>query len=504
MARRKAKNPTKAKKRNRPGKSSTAAGGRAVPWATRFDTALRLEKTGDLETAHSPPGSWEETRGRDDAASQQTDRERWSELANFDSSWDMRAALAARFLPAGAHVIDIGCGTMALERELQPGSRYTPADLYKRDDRTLVCDLNAGEFPDVGLATHIAMLGVLEYLTNLPATLAWARAKNRPVVLSYCPVDRTDGFDRPAHGWMNAYSTSDLEQLFEESGFVIRAQSDDVSFNTVYRLEPADDESAAILPKSRVLVLSYSNVSNFGDRLGQHLVSGILPPGAVVEYGNFRPWTIPHGPFDLVILGIGNSLFRPIMSDELEALIRDAPRAIGIFGTQYRTVMPKDRLDRLVDHLDRWYARYEEDVLLYGGGKAHVTHLGDWLIDLFPMTKWQLDRSLRIERDIMTKDLSLDRVIQRIQRYRTVHSERLHPLLCALTSAEQVSYVEQREVPEFGDSGKFRSMLMDVFGRTFPEQSPIPVDHAAVASYKAKVRENIRRLSDDIVTLLAR
>ena len=47
-------------------------------------------------------------------------------------------------------------------------------------------------------------------------------------------------------------------------------------------------------------------------------------------------------------------------------------------------------------------------------------------------------------------------------------------------------------------------MLMDVFGRTFPEQSPIPVDHAAVASYKAKVRENIRRLSDDIVTLLAR
>ena len=265
--------------------------------------------------------------------------------------------------------------------------------------------------------------------------------------------------------------------------------------------QPDPGSPAAIPPEPRVLVLSYSN---FGDRLGLHLVAGVVPPGAVVEYGYFHPWTVPAGPFDLVILGIGNSLFKPTLTDKLEAVVRDAPRAIGIFGTQYRSVLPEDRLHRLIDHLDRWYARNEEDIRLYGGGRDHVSHLGDWLVDLFPMAMWQLDRPLRIERDIMTKEVSLDRLIQRIQQYRTVHSARLHPLLCALTSAEQVSYVEQREVAEFGESGKFGSMLIDIFARSFPEDTPFPVDRAAVAAYKAKVRENISGMRDDIVALLAR
>ena len=68
------------------------------------------------------------------------------------------------------------------------------------------------------------------------------------------------------------------------------------------------------------------------------------------------------------------------------------------------------------------------------------------------------------------QELPLDRVIQQIQKHKLVISERLHPLLCALTSAERVAYQEQRESGSgTAVSGKFRTMLIDVFGRTFPE-----------------------------------
>ncbi|MDP2483476.1 MAG: hypothetical protein Q8W45_09355, partial [Candidatus Palauibacterales bacterium] len=41
-------------------------------------------------------------------------------------------------------------------------------------------------------------------------------------------------------------------------------------------------------------------------------------------------------------------------------------------------------LERLIERLDTWFARYQDDVLMYGRGRNNVEHLGDWLIDLFP------------------------------------------------------------------------------------------------------------------------
>src|SRR6185295_5706536 len=101
-----------------------------------------------------------------------------------------------------------------------------------------------------------------------------------------------------------------------------------------------------------------------------------------------------------------------------------------------------------------------------------------------------LDQQLHIRGGIL-KDLPLDRTIQHIQRHKRVFSERLHPLLCALASAEEVAYVEQRETADRSlASGKFRSMLIDVFGQVLPESVAWRVDRDRVASYKANVRCN--------------
>src|SRR5262249_11209127 len=62
-----------------------------------------------------------------------SDRTRWADPGQLEAAWEPRAKLAARFVPAGARVLDIGCGAMALERHLPAGCSYQPCDLVARD-----------------------------------------------------------------------------------------------------------------------------------------------------------------------------------------------------------------------------------------------------------------------------------------------------------------------------------------------------------------------------------
>lgn len=245
----------------------------------------------------------------------------------------------------------------------------------------------------------------------------------------------------------------------------------------------------------RVLVISYNNVGNFGDRLGYHLINSVLPPQAEVYFANFKPWNVPSYSFDLLILGIGNSIFAPLMKSELFKIVtsKKIKFKIGIFGTQYRKEIKEDSMQYLISSLNLWLARYKEDMELYGHNLNNSIHFGDWLIDAFPITMASLPGVLEIKKEIW-QDLPLDRVIQEIQRYQKVFSIRLHPLLCALTSAKFVAYREQRETGTGEISGKFRSMFLDIFEREFPENQFFPVDKSKVITYKTYVRNNVEKL----------
>ena len=109
---------------------------------------------------------------------------------------------------------------------------------------------------------------------------------------------------------------------------------------------------------------------------------------------------------------------------------------------------------------------------------------------------------MTIDEDIL-KELPLDRTIQTIQRHKNVFSTRLHPLLCALTSAELVAFTEQpdSEMPGMV-SGKFRSMLIDIFGRTFSEKNFFLVDRDAVTGYKTRVHDNVGKVGAQIGAML--
>ena len=80
-----------------------------------------------------------------------------------------------------------------------------------------------------------------------------------------------------------------------------------------------------------------------------------------------------------------------------------------------------------------------------------------------------------------------------------MHSARLAPLLCALTSAELASYEEAASPQHAGHRvRRFRSMLIDIFGRSYPEKEFFMVDREAVRRYKARVHRNVAQVGERI------
>jgi hypothetical protein len=264
------------------------------------------------------------------------------------------------------------------------------------------------------------------------------------------------------------------------------------------------------LPRRRVIVVSHSNHRNFGDRLGYHVVNEVIPADCAVVHHHFRPFTArPNENCDLLIVGTGHSLFQPFLTDDLMRLVEKAPRVVGIFGTQFRDAIDRNRLDVILDKADAWFARHAIDLELFAGERTNGMLLGDWLISTFPMAEWTNPKRLvlgRIGHKVggVWFHRPLDRIIQRIQSYREVFSPRVHPLLCALTSAERVAYSEQRSRDGSGMiTGKFGSMLQDIFGRVYPENEFFDVDREAVAAYKLKVQQGMRVVRERLAEILA-
>lgn len=401
---------------------------------------------------------------------------------------DPRAELAAQFIAAGARVLDLS-GAKALKPMLPNGCSYQ------------ACDIDA-EFPTKAAAKSdiVVMLGVLEQVVDLESLFTHLRFCKRDVVLSYGPTNLSEGHDRAALGFANHLSFYDLALLFDRYGFRIECTAPVDGGQVLMRLTPAE-RLRPVTPCS-VAVVSSNDDNNFGDRLGYHMINSLLPGEAEVHHLTFRTLHEARDKYDLVVLGIGNSLFQPLLGDDVLDIVGRAKASIGIFGTQYRELIPRPAIDRLLDRLDTWFARTQDDVLMYGRGRKNVVHLGDWLIDQFPMSKATDDAPLEIGPETGAV-LPLDHTIQIIQRHKQVYSARLHPLLCALTSAELAAYTEQSsEQISNINSGKFRSMLIDIFGRTYPEKQFFMVDRDAVTRYKARVHRNVAKVGERIDAIL--
>jgi hypothetical protein len=313
------------------------------------------------------------------------------------------------------------------------------------------------------------------------------------------------------HDWSSVFEeiAQEVAKLLEIDAREIPAGTSDAEGDAKFQSAPSLTPHVGTGHDPRVGVLSFIHTGNFGDRLGYHLLNATLPVNTVVSHGwfsvkdGYKPVGLDPANLDLLILGMGNSLFRECLTPELLELVGGVRSAIGIFGIQYAERIVPSRLHQLLDTLDWWFARYESDISRYGAGRDEVIHLGDWLIDACPVSTGAEEESTLVIDEKVLLNLPLDRTIQQIQRHKRVFSTRVHPLLASLPSADEVAYREQYDFGPTIPSGKFEAMLSDVFGRSYPPEDFFTVDRSAVLRYKARVRENIDDLRLRLATILS-
>lgn len=171
--------------------------------------------------AFRPPPLPNEERARQTEVlmrEKRTDVARWAQPENLATQWDARAEMAARLIPPGQRVLDVGAGAMALKALLPEDCRYTPADVVSRCEGCLVADLNKGEFPP-GEYDWITLLGVLEYVYDVEGALRRAAAAAPNLVVTYCTFVGGDPLPRRGLGWVNDLERAAFEAMLQAAGW---------------------------------------------------------------------------------------------------------------------------------------------------------------------------------------------------------------------------------------------------------------------------------------------
>jgi hypothetical protein len=164
-------------------------------------------------------------------ALKKTDRRRWATTRNIYASWEPRSRMVAALVPKNSRVIEFGAGRRVLEQYLDPSCTYRPSDIVERGPDTLVCDLNERPLPDLGADVYdvAVIVGVLEYVNDLPSMLDWLTRSVTTIGLTYACARATphsaravfEGAVRLRHGWVNSYREAELRTLFADRHFAV-------------------------------------------------------------------------------------------------------------------------------------------------------------------------------------------------------------------------------------------------------------------------------------------
>ena len=145
----------------------------------------------------------------------------WRGPRQFEPSFARRGArhIAAKNIPEGSIVLDLGGGISALRTDMPKANRLMLANSGKRDPKRKPPVIVAGELPPKGEATIVVALGILEHVRRLARFLKTLRAYQLPVLLSYACTDDTKAIDREALGWVNHLSRRELQRGLAATGF---------------------------------------------------------------------------------------------------------------------------------------------------------------------------------------------------------------------------------------------------------------------------------------------
>lgn len=170
------------------------------------------------------------------ALRKETDRRRWVDPRSLHANWEPRTKRVAALVPDNSRVIEFGAGNRVLERYLDPSCTYVPSDMVDRGPGTIVFDLNQRPLPGLGQNVYdvAVLIGVLEYLRDVPSVLDWLTKYVSMCVLA-CAPKKVNGYSprailervgRLRDGCMNNYREDEIRSLFHERGFELVQDED--------------------------------------------------------------------------------------------------------------------------------------------------------------------------------------------------------------------------------------------------------------------------------------
>jgi FkbM family methyltransferase len=147
---------------------------------------------------------------------------RWADPYNMAEDAELRAELAAAHIPARSRILDLGAGLMSMALLLKAGSTYTPVDIIRYADATVLADLNDGQFPK-GEWDCALTLELLEYIHDVPSLLARIRNVAGRLIFTYrCAEEGADPTPRRARGYFNDFHQEALLAMLDTAGWEIK------------------------------------------------------------------------------------------------------------------------------------------------------------------------------------------------------------------------------------------------------------------------------------------
>jgi hypothetical protein len=142
-----------------------------------------------------------------------SDYKRWSKTSTLLQNWDERTIMLAEQITPNSKVLEFGAGRLVLKDYLPRNCTYYNSDIVKRNEQTLVIDLNK-ELPELSKVDFIVFSGVLEYVKDVEHLLEHCSRYTKTILLSYAVTDHfSNSKNRRVSGWISDLSEDDIEAI---------------------------------------------------------------------------------------------------------------------------------------------------------------------------------------------------------------------------------------------------------------------------------------------------
>ena len=147
-----------------------------------------------------------------------SDFNRWKNSNELFEDWNQRTSILGNYITPGSKVIEFGSGNMSLKKMLPENCTYTPSDIVKRTEETIVCDLNGPIYFDLSFYNTAVFSGVFEYVYDIDTVFKQLENHIPHIILSYACSDICT-HNRLINGWLSDFTEKQLLDIFAKYSY---------------------------------------------------------------------------------------------------------------------------------------------------------------------------------------------------------------------------------------------------------------------------------------------